>query len=56
MKASKYGLSTEAVDRPCTPGMQRKSITLSLLFRPMVLQESDTNEENVNEFDLNALK
>ena len=56
MKASKYGMSTEAVDQPCTPGMQRKSITPSLLSRPMVLHESDTNKENVNELDLNVLK
>ena len=56
MKASKYGLSTEAVDRLCTLGMQRKSITPSLVFHPMVLDESNTNKVNVNEFDLNALK
>ena len=56
MTVLKYSFSTEAVELVCTPGMQRKSITSSLLSCPMVLHESKTNDPNVSKFDLNALK
>ena len=56
MNVSKYGFSIEVVDLVYNPGMQRKSITLSLLSLPMVLHEYETNDPNINKFDLNVLK